>query len=251
MEEPIYFHPYYTEKTKAFDEALPCQDELMASLKEYTLKMKRPDLLGKTVRVTEHQLPKLYHKVRELAERAEIDTPEIFLYEDFYYGAEAKGSRIEISAKTVADFPEKWLDFLLAREICRLRHKMARRSAAAEQALRLMSSNNLIKGLDIVEQDLEIVYAVWSRTAHYTADAYGFCATKDIKACVEAVLGLVLNNVRLVSQISVREYLKQMQDIYLLNDVVSRYSENDEKIPYAPLRIRRLIAFASVELVRS
>ena len=242
---PAYFHPAYVPKTGEFDRALPCQEELIASLKEYTAKLKRPDLLGKTVRVTRRQFPQLHACVQEMAEAAGIGVPEIYLYEDFYYGAEAKGKRIELSAKTLADFPESWMRFLLAREICRLRWGMVRRAQAAEQALSLMEGSNLVKGLDILEQDLTIVYGSWSRTAHYTADAYGYCAVQDIKACVQTVLALVLNNIRLVKDLNVREYLRQAEEIYLLDDVVSRYSENDEKIPYGPLRIRHLLAFAS------
>ena len=48
--------------------------------------------------------------------------------------------------------------------------------------------------------------------------------------------------------VNINEYIAQTSDIYLLDDVISRFSQNDEKIPYGPLRIKNLLAFAGKEL---
>ena len=85
-----YFHSLYEEKTKELDLALPCQDELIACVKEYAAKIRRPDLLGKTVRITNKQLPQLYNIVAELSKEVGVAIPEVYLYEDFYYGVEEK-----------------------------------------------------------------------------------------------------------------------------------------------------------------
>ena len=250
----LYFHPSYEEKRQALDEIIPFQDEIIACYTEYEGKLKKPDLYGKTVRVSDRQLPKLFRMVELLAQQASIAPPKIYLYEDFYYGMEAKGAgspRIEISAKTLADFSPVALKFLLAREICRIRHGMVKLARVAEQAMNMVNEVDLLPnvGKNMLTQGFQITYANWSRTAHYSADCYGYLATKDINACVNAILALVLNNLQLVKQVDVRDYLKQAREIYLLDDVVSRYSQNDEKIPYGPLRIRNLLAFAASKRV--
>ncbi len=244
----IYFHPAYEAKAKALNDMIPCQDEIIACYAEYEGKLKKPDLYGKTVQVTERQFPKIYELVNELAENAEIDIPKIYIYEDFYYGMEAKGAgrpRIEISAKTLSDFTPEMVKFLLGREICRIKHGMVKLGRAAEQALAMMESTKLIPFTDSLVQGLTISYANWSRTSHYTADLYGYLVTRDIGACIKAILALVLNNLELVEKVDVRDYLKQARGIYLLDDTVYRYSQNDEKVPYGPLRIRNLLAFAA------
>ena len=48
--------------------------------------------------------------------------------------------------------------------------------------------------------------------------------------------------------VNINEYIAQASDIYLLDDVISRFSQNDEKIPYGPLRIKNLLAFTVKEL---
>lgn len=248
----IFYHPAYEEKTKALNDLLPCQDEIIACYSEYEGKLKKPDLLGKTIRVTERQFPQIYSLVNELAQYAQINPPKVYVYEDFYYGMEAKGAgspRIEISAKTIADFSPEAIRFLMAREICRIKYGMVKLSSAAEQALKMLSATSLFPGIGVMSQGLTITYANWSRTAHYTADCYGYLAVQDVNVCIKTILAIVLNNLTLVEQVDVRDYLMQAKDIYLLDDTVSRYSQNDEKIPYGPMRIRNLLTFAAAQAI--
>ena len=248
VKEDSYFHPQYWEKTKELDEVLPFQDEVLAYYKEYEGKMKKPDLWGKTVHVTAQQFPKVYECLKELAESAEIKIPNLFLYEDFYYGAEAKGSdsfRIEMSAKTLADFSPVAVKFLLAREICRIKWGMVKLATISEHTLSMIEATNILPGMETFAKGLTVHYSQWSRLANYTADCYGYMVTKNLGECVNTILALVLNNQNLVKQLNIREYLAQAQEIYLLDDIVSRYSQNDEKIPYGPLRIKNLLAYAA------
>lgn len=245
---PKYFHFAYEEQMEAYKNVIPCPDAILKCYKEYEGKIKIPDLLGKTVRVTKHQIPNLYTKVRKIAEKTGIETPDVFLYEDFYYGVQAKGlilPRIEISAKTVVDFDEEEFDFLLAREMCRIKHDMIRWTLVGEQYFSMVEKVDRIPGVDTLSKTFQLVYANWRRVAEYSADCYGYDVVKDIRPCVRAILILILNNVALANQVNIREYIAQVQDIYQLDDMVYRYSENDEKVPYGPLRIKSLLAYAS------
>lgn len=243
-----YFHPQYWDKTDTLEEVLSFQDEILTYYKEYEVKLKKPDLWGKTIHVTERQFPKVYQCLKQLAECAEIDTPNLFLYEDLYYGAEAKGIekfRIEMSAKTLADLSFEAVRFLLAREVCRIRWGMVKLTTVSEQTLSMVEKTNILPGLETFVKSLTIHYSQWSRLANYTADCYGYMVTKNLGECVNTILALVLNNLTLVKHLDIYEYLAQAQEIYMLDDMVSRYSQNDEKIPYGALRIKNLLAYAA------
>ena len=70
----------------------------------YEEKILRPDLYGKTVKCTSKQFPQIYQLVEKVARLLEMESPEVFVYEDFYYGTDCKGIAepwVEISAKTV------------------------------------------------------------------------------------------------------------------------------------------------------
>ena len=250
----IYFHPKYSEKFKELEELTPVQDVVLKNFAEFEGRMRLPDLYGKTVRVNERQFPEIWQVVKKVSDAAEITPPKTFLYEDFYYGVEAKGfksARLEISAKTVEDLPPKALIFLIAREICRIKWKMHVTATAMEQIIAAAEDGNsfanIIPGIGTISKGLQITFAAWSRLSHYTADNFGYLVIRDVEVCVRAILALILNNVKLAENINVKEYLKQMTDIYLMDDLVARFSQNDEIIPYGPLRVKNLLAFATRE----
>ena len=246
--KPKYFHFAYEDSMKSFQNLIPCPDAIIKCYTEYEGKLKKPDLFGKTVRVTKHQIPDLYHKVKNFAEKADIDVPQVFLYDDFYYGVQAKGTenpRIEISAKTVADFSDEEFNFLLAREMCRIKHKMVKWTFVGEQYFDMLEKAQGIPGVETASKSLQMVYAYWRRLADYTADCSGYDTVADIRPCVKAIVTLVLNNISLANQVNIREYISQASDIYMMDDLVYRYSQNDEKIPYGPLRIKNLLSYAA------
>lgn len=252
--DEIYFHKFYFEKLAALEKITPFQNDVLTYHLEFEGKLKKPDLYGKTVRITERQMPELWNLVKKISEAEEISPPPTFVYEDFYYGVEAKGAaipRLEISAKTIEDLSTAALEFLIAREVCRIKWKMQKISLAMDLILELSEENNfltnIIPGVKTLSDGLRVTYANWSRLSHYTADNFGYLVSRDISVCVRAILALVLNNAKLAEKIDIAEYLGQMKDIYLLGDLVSRFSENDEIIPYGPLRVRNLLAFAARE----
>lgn len=73
--------------------------------------------------ITQKQFPEVYRIVNEISSDMDIDSPTVYVYEDYYYGAESYGIShywIELSAKTKQDFTEAELRFLVAREIYKM-----------------------------------------------------------------------------------------------------------------------------------
>ena len=106
IDSRLFEHPQLKTALKELTEFSFFEKEIMFYYDEFEKKKLMPDLIGKTVKVTQNQIPSLYKLEQVLCEKMECDSPSIYVYEDFYYGVESKGihpSWIEISAKTVTD----------------------------------------------------------------------------------------------------------------------------------------------------
>lgn len=236
---------------ESFDEMINASyfsDEIMEYYKNFEEKMRVPDLLGKTVKVSEKQFPNIYRCVNEICKKINIEIPEVYIYEDFYYGVESKGSEknwIEISAKTIEDFSDEELKFLIAREICSINLKHTYHKTLIDQTLNVMNDTNFVVGMDTFTKTKKANVYKWYRIINYTCDNFGYLICKDLNVCINAILKTILNSSFLVENINISEYLDQSIEINKLNDTVYNFTKADEKVPYGPFRIKNLLAFSS------
>ena len=252
MNKDLYTHKLHITCEERLKSNLKFEKEAIAYYQEFDEKLKQADLLGKTLLVSEKQFAKVNRISSHICQLIDLKKPNIYVYEDFYYGCEAKGSDepwIEISAKTVTDFSEKELCFLIARELCRINNGSVYLDVWSDQLINLCQNTDVIPGNDVMAKTLKLIYSQWSRVSHLSADNFGYLMADDLKSCILCVLKLILNNVALANEINLSEYLNQAAQINRLDDAVARYTKNDEKIPYGPMRIKNLIAFASSEAV--
>ena len=116
--ETIYYHPLYSKAQRELEVLLMMKEDVLTYYKEFDEKLRLADLYGKTILVSETQFPELHNIECELADKFNGKIIPMYVYEDFYYGVEAKGATnpwIEISAKTVQDLSLDEIKFLLAR----------------------------------------------------------------------------------------------------------------------------------------
>ena len=214
-------------------------------------KMRTPDLMGKTVRVTCNQFPDVYHMIEDICKRDKVEIPGVYVYEDYYYGAESYGTStpwIEISAKTIADFSEKELCFVIARELYKIKDGVTKLKTTMEEWFKVLRSVPSIPGMDdMYERSARLSFYHWYRLANYTADNYGYLMCDDLKASVDAIVKMVLNSITLAEQVDIKELILQGSNINEQDDTVSNYTKSDESVPYAPHRIQNLIAFSVSE----
>lgn len=229
-------------KTVAFD------DDIMYNYKNYNEKIRRPDLLGKTVKVGASQFSEIYKMATCLGAILEMDLPEIFVYEDFYYGIESRGASqpwIEISAKTIEDFSQDELCFLLARELCAVNLNHHYYHTLIEQTINVLGHGTAVLGVDTLTKYWKITMCRWSRIANYSTDCFGYIASGSLTASISAIKKSVLNNCTLADRMHLLEYLKQTEEINLLNDEIHNFTKLDEMVPYGPFRIKNLIGYAA------
>lgn len=256
--QEFYFYDRYDALTQELKQVIPSYDSIKAYYQEFDEKIKKPDLYGKTIKVTSKQFTNVFQILTSLAKEMQMDVPEVFVYENFYYEIESFGTDkpwIEVSAKTVADFSDEELRFLFAREFFKIKNGITELYMVCEQSLKIINENlNIVVFSDSVSKIFKVKYAQWSRICQLSADNYAFLLTKssknknigDLKTCLIVILTMILNNRKLVETVNLAEYLNTASDINRLDDPVSTYTKNDEKMPYGQFRIKNLIRFASL-----
>ncbi|WP_343346240.1 M48 family metallopeptidase [Terrisporobacter petrolearius] len=244
-----YFRHY--DEEYAFNElkkVLSFNEELESLCVNIEEKLKYPDLLGKTVRASENQFTQIYRILERQAQLANIEVPDLFIYEEFHYGVQSKGTTkpwIEISAKTVQDFSDDEIEFLIAREIYNIKNKVTYYNGIFEELLKILSNGSFLIGVDTLIDTIKIKMYQWSRLTNYSADNYGYLNSKNIKVCIHSILSLVLNSVYLSKNVYIASYIKEAQKINELDGIVYDYTKLDEMVPYAPHRIKNIISYAS------
>lgn len=243
MDRKEYVNYQQDEAFELYKDGVFFQKEIENAYEEIDFKMRLPDQLGKTVRVSNIQFCGLYDMMRELSEKENIDCPPVYVYEDYYYGAESYGIDrpwIELSAKTVQDFSTEEIRFVLAREIYKISDGITAQRTLMEERFKVMQR----VGPGQIEQVSRLSFYHWYRLANYTADNYGYLSCGSIGSSIKAILLMVLNSRMLAEQINVKEFIGQASEINRLDDGVFNYTKADESVPYAPHRIQNLLAFA-------
>lgn len=206
-----------------------------------------PDLLGKTVKVAKNQFSKVYRFIKDICRELELEEVSAYVYEDFYYGVESKGITkpwLEISAKTIVDFSDEELKFVIAKELYNIKFKNTYYSLLMS---RYLENFNKIKfpGSNITEEGIKIALYKWHRVMNFSSDNFGYVVSGSLKASINSILLTILNNKTLVKNVNISEYIKQSNEINLLDDEVYNNTKLDELMPYGPFRVKNLISYAS------
>lgn len=216
-----------------------------------------PDLLGKAVHVTSYQFPLIYDSVQRMSSLLNIVPPDVYVMESLYYDVNAEGYRnpwLQITAKTIYDFPKPELDFLIARQLIHLQcghmyyEVLMEQTSKAFDFLKQTPAGllNVVGGIDAAQMTQRLVMAKWSRISELTADAGAYLLSAgNISDCVNAILSTIFNSRALAKEINIREYIKQSSQINARNSTMANFSKMDELMPYGPFRIQELIKYVS------
>lgn len=241
-----YINAKQSEAFEKYREGISFQQDIEKVYDEIDCKMKQPDFLGKTVKVSQNQFSQVYDIIQQMCVNEKMESPAVYVYEDYYYGAESYGiSRpwIEVSAKTIQDFNLEELIFVLAREIYKISDGVTKQKTMMEERFKMIRQF----APDELEQMSKMSFYHWYRLANYSADNYAYLMCGSMKSSINAILLTVLNSRMLVEQVNIKEFIRQASEINRLDDMVSNYTKADESVPYAPHRIQNLLAYAISE----
>lgn len=232
---------------ESLKENLVFEEEMEDYYINFIEKKSIPDLLGKTVKITSKQFSNVYKFIKDICTELQIENVDAYVYEDFYYGVESKGISkpwLEISAKTIEDFSNEELKFLIGKELYNIKFKNTYYSLLMT---RCIENFKMIKfpGSDITEEGFKIALYKWHRVMNFSSDNFGFIASGSLEASINSVLLTILNNKTLVKNLNINEYIKQASEIGNLDDEVYNNTKLDELMPYGPYRVKNLMAYAS------
>lgn len=228
-----------------YKEEIALQDTVEEIFEDIDSRMKRPDLLGKTLLVTDKQFPGVYDILTKLSKYMDMEMPEMFVFEDFFYGIESYGMDqywIEISAKTIRDFSEKELEFIISREFYKIKFGLTYQRTLMDQMFKIYETIPTVG--ETVSMVAKNKFNHWSRLENFTADNFGYLYCKDIRSSVNAIVAMILNSKSMLDEIDMKSFVSQAANINKLDDKVSNYTKADEPIPYAPMRVASVLAYA-------
>lgn len=246
MKRSMYIYAKQDEAFCQYENGVIFQEDIEKVYDEIDYKIKLPDYLGKTVKVSKKQFSKIYHMVDEISDLLNIKSPAVYVYEDYYYGAESYGISnfwIELSAKTIQDFTDNELRFLLARELYKIADNVTKQKTMMEERFKIIQK----MAPEELEKVSRLSFYQWYRLVNYSADNFGYLMCGSVKSTINAILKLVLNSTMLAEQVNVKEFIEQASEINKLDDAILNYTKADESIPYAPHRIQNILAYAVSE----
>ena len=260
-----YIHPQEPEVTQRLDSNLISDEycnQMMENYRLFQLETELPDYIAKCLEVNEVQLPQIHKIAKEIAEKLDMDLPTIFVFESYYFNTSAEGLDqpwIQISTKTLENFEEDELRFVIAREMAHIKLGHMKWKVLCEEFaknIELASQVITVPGLAVTSQQafdiyadrFKLIAANWNRISEYSADrcALAICDW-NIKAAISAILKQILNSSVLAKNVNLSSFLKQTDAIMSFTTNAAKFTRMDEAMPYGPFRLKELIAFASLE----
>lgn len=211
------------------------------------LELLRGSLLGHSVKVTEHQFPKLHALVRHCAHTLEVPVPQVYVVNSptmnaYTFGTD-EDSFIVLHSSLVDAFTEKELLFVLGHETGHMQNKHV---VYGTVLILLQRMGELIVGPLILPATVAL--NAWYRRAEITCDRAGLLCSRDLEAASRSFLKLAAGSTRLSDEVDLTAFLAQHDEA---QTSIGRFMEAFQTHPYLPKRIKALQAFAESELYRT
>jgi Zn-dependent protease with chaperone function len=207
--------------------------------------VKRAELLGVSVKVTEQQFPRLHKIAARCAQTLAIHPPAIYVAPDIgELNAHTLGTDddayIVLNAALVDHLSDEELTFVVGHECGHIHNN----HVVYQTALHYLTSAAAFYVRWIVTPAI-LALQGWSRRAEITCDRAGLLCVKSLDAATAATVKLALGSQKLYKDLKMDEYLKQLDEG---KKSVGRFLEIFRSHPYVPKRIEALKLFAQTEL---
>jgi Zn-dependent protease with chaperone function len=209
--------------------------------------VKRAELLGSSVKVTEQQFPRLWQITARCARTLGIPAPPVYVAPDIgQLNAHTLGTDddayIVLNGALVDHLTDEELTFVIGHECGHIQAS----HVVFSTALYYLSSAASFYVRWIV-QPAVLALRAWSRRAEITCDRAGLLCTKNLEVATAATVKLALGSQKLYKDLKMDEYLKQLEEG---KKSIGRFLEMFRSHPYVPKRIEALRIFAQTELYR-
>ena len=202
--------------------------------------------MGRTIRVSSRQVPRIHRIAKDCAERLNVPVPTIYVANSPIMNAYTFGtdddSFIVVHSKLIDDFTDEELRFVIGHEMGHIQN----RHVVYGTALRLLKTNASIF-LRWIAPPAEAALAAWARRAEITCDRAGLLCAGDLAVAERSFLKMACGSTKLYEELDIDAFLEQLEDG---QSKVGRLTEMFATHPYLPKRIRALQLFAQSEMYR-
>jgi Zn-dependent protease with chaperone function len=208
------------------------------------VKIRQGQLLGSSVKVSEHQLPEVHRAARVAAERLSMKMPDVFVKQDPVINAYALGflgkKSVILHSATVESMNEDELISIMGHEFSHIKCNHT-------NWLVITNSAESVVRVPILSDILGFIFLAWSRKAEYTCDRAGLLASRNFQACITALAKAAVGK-QLFEKLNLPQLINQKRDVD--QDEISKWSELLSNHPYVVNRIHELGQFYGSDLYR-
>jgi Zn-dependent protease with chaperone function len=209
--------------------------------------VKRSELLGSAVKVTDQQFPRLHQIATRCAGTLHIPTPAIYVSPAIgELNAHTLGTDedayIVVNGALVDHLSDEELTFVIGHECGHIHNN----HVVFSTALHYLTSAAAFYVRWIVQPAI-LALRAWSRRAEITCDRAGLLCVRDLEVANAAMVKLALGSQKLYKDLKIDEYVKQLDEG---RKGIGRLTELLRSHPYVPKRIEALRLFSESEHYR-
>jgi Zn-dependent protease with chaperone function len=208
----------------------------------------RNRLLGRAVRVSDKQFPRIQSLIRRCADALQIPEPTLYVSPELQKApAQTLGSTddatIVLRAALIDNLTDEELTFLLGYECGHIQNG---HTVYLTALYFLTDAANMMVRWGA--QPAVLALNGWSRRADITCDRAGLICCRDLEVATSTLVKLAIGSRKLYGDIDVDEYLRQLDES---GRGYGRFHELWATHPYLPKRVQALRLFAETTYYRS
>ncbi len=240
-----YTYTFDRQSRLAFENTRPVALAVEASVRLFK-QLGRHQLLGHAVKVSERQLPRIYHLTRSACDTLQITMPQVFVVNNPTFNAGTLGTNedsfVMVHSALVNEYSDEELLTVIGHE-CGHIHNSHVAYLTALHYLTYMAG----MFLPWILQPALVALRTWSRRAEITCDRAGMLVAKDQQASERAITKLAVGSRKLYEEFNLDAFLEQHEEG---SQGIGKYMEVFATHPWLPKRVLAMRVFGESELYR-
>lgn len=238
------------EALEAF-KSIPGAGWVVAKFMDFVLEFGHSDLLGRSVRVTPKQFPRIHSLALKASEVLRMDLPPLFIIEHpmpnaFAIGSGEEKAFVVVTRRLVEVMNERELMHVVGHELGHIKcMHVLYHTLAVYLANAGLFAGRTIPLLHLLSIPAQMALNAWARRSEISCDRAGLLCCQDLDAGLRACLTLACGSKELAEQVDIKEYMSQGEDI---SKSYGKWNEVFSTHPYMPRRMRSLQYFAESQL---